>query len=197
MRRGHNVLYTFPVWKAGSSCGFNDFGMTSFSFQFYGPSYGGDSGCVPKFIDRRRLHGDRNMIIICGMVDVNNKKRPCFPPTSFPWTWSSCQDIFCGTIVLSRSIFLERWLLEELSIVNCRTTFIPIFDCVENSGRWKFELVTLEGSDYAEGRSCEWRQESTDSCQILLKHQNKEAWTYNHSGDSCKIHNGGYNVSCE
>jgi len=195
-QQGHHVLYTFPVWKAGGSCGFNRFAPSNFSFQFYGPSFGcEDSGAL---VGPQRGSGNRNMIIIGGIIDKRKRCPSSLPPCK--WNWCSSQDVFTGVVMLSRDVFLEGWLLEELLRVNERTTIVPIFDGIHDSGDWRFELLTLQEC-YAKGgetRSCE-RQDITDSCGGLqFEHRNKERWTYDKVGDACDIyHNGGYSVSCE
>jgi hypothetical protein len=185
------------VWKAGETCGINPFAPTAFSFQFYGASSGEGMGAVSCLFGRQRCFGNRNMIVICGMVD-RQKQRCSFPLPRCPWSWCSSQDIFVGVVVLSREIFLDGWLLRKLSCVNGRTTLIPVFHGIGDCGEWRFELVTLDNCQ-GKRRSCEWKEIAAGPCEIEFEHRNKELWSYEHVEDSCNdvIHNGNYSICCE
>lgn len=193
-RQGHHVLYSFPVWKTNSSCGFNRFAPTIFSFQFYGPSVDEGMGAVSTFFGRQRRLGDRNMIVICGMVD--KQSRCSSPLPSCTWGWRCSLDIFAGEVALSRQIFLEGWLLKELSHANRCTTLIPVIHGIGDAGEWQFELITLE--EQSKDRCYEWNEIAVNSSEIKFEHQNKEMWSYDHVGDLGNSHcNGGYTLSCE
>jgi hypothetical protein len=82
--------------------------------------------------------------------------------------------------------------------VNCRTTLVPLFEGIGDSGEWKFDLVVLEGHEWAKSKPCDWVSiPGRVANELAFEHRNKEVWTYDHTGDSCDIHNGGYHFFCE
>jgi hypothetical protein len=191
-QQGYHVLYTIPFWKSRGSCGITPFAPTSISYQFYG---GSTETAVSSFFSHNHAFSNRNMIVICGMLD--REKRPSFPLPDFSWRWSSSDDAFCGSVALSRKVFLEGWLLAEFKRINRRTTLIPKFRGIEHHGQWKFDLVSLEKDDKDNCRTCEWKEIACHEHYLEFEHRNKDLWTFEHESDRDHLHNGFYSVSCE
>lgn len=181
------------MWKP-HTCEIIPYAPSWFNFQFYGAS-SDKFESVSALFGPSHAMGNRNMIVICGMIDAT--KRPSFPLPHCSWRWDSCEHPFSGTVVLSRNTFVDSWLLRKLEVVNLRTTLIPIFEGFEDLGKWKFHITTLENYVYRNARSSAWKEVAAHNHCLEFQHKHKDVWTYEHTGDSYDVYNGGYSAHCK
>jgi hypothetical protein len=197
----HHVLYTVPVWKPAHTCGRKHLAMTSLYFQTYASE---ETVMVSSLFGDRRSLGNRNMIVVFGMI--NSTRRPSFPLPPCNWTWRFGANAFTGTIALSRAVFLDALLL-ELKEVNRATTLIPKLRGIDEFNHEWFSLMTLSRAEEIakktgeswSGRCCDWEPVVPSKQPLEFIHQNNEEWTYNfegHSGDHID-RSGSYSISCE
>ncbi|KAF8519034.1 hypothetical protein BU17DRAFT_66191 [Hysterangium stoloniferum] len=195
----HDVLYSFPLLTSSKGPGSSImFTPTWFDFQFLpAPSEGGKF--ISSLFGRRRDDGNRNMLVICGML--NGGMPPSLPLSSSGWRWSPSDERFSGVLALSSKTLLDRWLLKELQGINERTTLVPLFHGIGDAGAWDIEFLAWcdhPSIDIARKKgTCSWNKVGA-STQGGLEYQctYKDNWTYTHEGDVSHIYNGGYSISC-
>jgi hypothetical protein len=175
------------------------FAPTSFDFQFL-PAPSDNGKFLSSVFGNHRDIGNRNMLVICGML--NGGMAPSLPLPTSAWRWSTSNERFSGVLALSSTTLLERWLLKELQGINERTTLVPLFHGIGDAGAWDIEFVAWcdhPSIQIARKKgTCSWNKVGA-STQGGLEYQcnYKDNWTYTHEGDASHIHNGGYSVSCD
>ena len=105
------------------------------------------------------------------------------------------RKISYGTVVISRSTFMEKRLLDILSLINARTTVIPLFSGVVD-GVWQLQLTTWAEHQWRSSQKCKWEEVSEGAGFMKYRWQHRDGWKYEHEG-SGEIDNGTYSILCE
>ena len=82
-----------------------------------------------------------------------------------------------------------------LSLINARTTVIPLFSGVVD-GVWQLQLTTWAEHQWRSSQKCRWEEVSEGAGSMKYKWQHRDGWKYEHEG-SGEIDDGTYSVLCE
>lgn len=121
------------------------------------------------------------------------------PVTFGQWTagWISVGRQSVGTIGLSREIFLERCILNQLKVVNQLTTIVPqSADVVD--GHWHVDLTVWakHPTRSLSQMGCPWERRDDGSLDHLkYVWEYTDHWKHQHHGSDKA--NGAYSLSCE
>ncbi|KAF8578110.1 hypothetical protein K439DRAFT_1663900 [Ramaria rubella] len=193
-QEGHDVLYSFPTWKRAGSSALIRYAPYSFDFQIFPAPHEGlkDISNTPE--NKQKL-GNCNLLVIYGMINI--KARPPSPLSRCNWRWSDCDQAFSGMFALSRSAFLDRWLLGNLMRINKRTTLVPTLRGIRASGTWDLELVKWDEDPCNEDESCDWVQVKDRDSALQFEWKNMEERVHTHRGAVSDIRNGHASIFCE
>ncbi|TFY68932.1 hypothetical protein EVJ58_g722 [Rhodofomes roseus] len=182
---GHNIIHTVPVWKAKTNL--TSISWTAMHFHVYSKTE----------ITRQnwaQVSGNLEpAIAVFGMTEFR-------PLPSLRLEYSSnlliraSKSVSYGTVCISRSAFMEKRLLDLLSLINSRTTVIPLFSGVVD-GVWQLQLTTWAEHQWRKSQKCKWEEISEHAGFMKYGWQHRDGWKYEHEGTG-EIDNGTYSVLC-
>ena len=182
---GLNIIHTVPVWKAKTSL--TSVSLTTMHFHVYSKT---------EITRRNWAHVTASLepvIAVLGMTEFR-------PLPALRLEYSSgliiraSRKISYGTVVISRSTFMEKRLLDILSLINARTTVIPLFSGVVD-GVWQLQLTTWAEHQWRSTQKCKWEEVSECAGFMKFRWQHRDGWKYEHEG-SGEIDNGTYSILC-
>lgn len=183
---GLSIIHTVPVWRTKTSL--TSVSLTTMHFHVYSKT---------EITRRNWAHvtaGLEPVIAVLGMTEFR-------PLPALRLEYSSgliihaSRKISYGTVVISRSTFMEKRLLDILSLINARTTVIPLFSGVVD-GVWQLQLTTWGEHQFRSSQTCKWEEVSEGTGSMKYRWQHRDGWKYEHEG-SGEIDNGTYSILCK
>ncbi|KZT65463.1 hypothetical protein DAEQUDRAFT_524238 [Daedalea quercina L-15889] len=182
---GFNIIHTVPVWK--TKVNMTSVSLTTMHFHVYSKA---------EITRRNWAHVSGSLepvIAVLGMTEF----RP-LPALRLEYSSSlivrASKHISYGTVCISRPTFMEKRLLDLLSLINARTTVIPLFSGVVD-GVWQLQLTTWAEHQWRSSQKCKWEEVSEHAGFMKYKWQHRDGWKYEHEGTG-EIDNGTYSVLC-
>jgi hypothetical protein len=191
---GHNILHTIPLVKdAAYSLGSLDtFALTNVSFKVLAPREVTIKTC--------QLQEPQNALAPLLMIYGVCSNRP-LPPFLGTWSsgWLAVTKGSVGTMGISRQLFLQRHIIDALTVVNEHTTIVPrAVDVID--GQWYVELVAWAGhANRKKSRSgCGFIQKDSGSLEHLkYEWSHIDNWSHEHQDSGAEEANGEYTLSCK
>ena len=183
---GHHIIYSVPIYTAGSS------GFTNVACQVVGR----DEYATQATSLRYRKSADAPVILVLGVYGFR-----AIPETQFSWSsrWvmHPTSEKTLGTACLSRAAFLEGRVLNALAAVNAATTLVPQFAGVID-GEWHLQLTTWDQHEYRRHSECRWTrvQECADG-YVEYEWQHRDDWAHQHEDTFGDEKSGEYRLSCK
>lgn len=194
---GHHILYTTPVWRAGSKP--TSMGLTSLSFQIYSK----------EIYTTENIDFSTAVLILLGMTGFRKLPKGSLEYSS-DWVVRGKGSVSAGTVCLSRQVFLEERLLKVLGSINGTTTIVPNFCPASNDGKiaaiftgseeseWGLALSTFDQRLCSRKKlgKCDWKVNANKE-ESDYKWQYTDKWSYEHENSHDETRNGMYKVSCK
>jgi len=182
---GLNIIHTVPIWKAKTNM--TSVSLTTMHFHVYSKT---------EVTRQNWAHVSGSLepvIAVLGMTEF----RP-LPALRLEYSSNliirASRNVSYGTVCISRSTFMDKHLLDLLSLINARTTVIPLFSGVVD-GVWQLQLTTWAEHQWRKSQSCKWEEISEHGGLIKYRWQHRDGWKYEHEGTG-EIDNGTYSVHC-
>ncbi|KZT64494.1 hypothetical protein DAEQUDRAFT_678489 [Daedalea quercina L-15889] len=182
---GLNIIHTVPVWR--TKVNMTSVSLTTMHFHVYSKT---------EITRQNWAHVSGSLepvIAVLGMTEF----RP-LPALRLEYSSNliirASRSISYGTVCISRSSFMEKRLLDLLSIINSRTTVIPLFSGVVD-GVWQLQLTTWAEHQWRSTQQCKWEEISRHNGIMKYRWQHRDGWKYEHEGTGV-IDNGTYSVLC-
>ncbi|KAF8183035.1 hypothetical protein K438DRAFT_1600129 [Mycena galopus ATCC 62051] len=164
---GYNIIHSTPIFPQSYP-----FGFTDASFQIVSETVVNTANCM--------FQRQAPVLIVYGMMGG----RP-MPAEVISWGrgWVvPGRTPSHGTVVFSRSSFLEGKLLAMLEVVNRRTTVVPRFPGAHEE-EWKVHLTTWDEHNYRKNERCNWKKVAKANPGWLeYAWEHRDEWTYEHDG---------------
>ena len=135
--------------------------------------------------NRSREAGEEPALLIYGMCGG----RP-MPSALIQWltAWiipSTRTFKTCGTVCLSKEVFLEGRLLKLLEVVNRKTTLVPKFAGVID-GHTYFDLCAWSEDTYRKNKKCLWTAGGSAEGHLEYIWEHRDEWSHGHEGSNEK-----------
>ncbi|EKM52094.1 uncharacterized protein PHACADRAFT_262561 [Phanerochaete carnosa HHB-10118-sp] len=189
---GHNILHTVPICKLPRTDKPSDlFAFTDVDHRVLTKKEINIDTCL----NFETLETEIPLVVIYGVT--GGARMPTF---SGKWAagWQAVGRESVGTLGLSREIFLQRYILEQLKNVNAMTTIIPKnVDVVDDV--WHVDLTTwyLHPTRNQSKVGCQWKPVKSESLDFMeYEWKYRDEWNHEHEGHSEDTANGEYYLHC-
>lgn len=189
---GHNILHTVPI------CKLPPVGQPIDLFAFTDVDHRvltKKEITIDTCINFETLETEIPLVVIYGVT--GGAKMPTF---SGKWSagWQAVSREAVGTLGLSREIFLQRYILDQLKNINAMTTIVPKnVDVVDDV--WHVDLTTwyLHPTRNQSKVRCHWKQIKADSLDFMeYEWKYRDEWNHEHEGHHEDTANGEYYLHC-
>jgi hypothetical protein len=190
---GQSIIHSVPVYKwetIKESKSSTAMYLTSASYQVITRTEITVTNC-----HHGRHDVDAPVLLLLGMS--GGRVLPSFRiPWSYGWVLHGQGIKSVGSLVLSKRVFLEEWLLPKLMDINAKTTVVPKF-AGQIDGVWEFDLVAWNQHEYRKGRNCPWKLKGKNNGHLEYIWEHRDDWKHEHVGSNSEEANGEYTISCE
>ncbi|EKM54300.1 uncharacterized protein PHACADRAFT_146129 [Phanerochaete carnosa HHB-10118-sp] len=189
---GHNILHTVPICKLPRTDKPSDlFAFTDVDHRVLTKK----EITIDTCLNFETLETEIPLVVIYGVT--GGARMPTF---SGKWAagWQAVGRDSVGTLGLSREIFLQRYILEQLKNVNAMTTIVPRnVDVVDDV--WHVDLTTwyLHPTRNQSKVGCYWKPVKADSLDFMeYEWKYRDEWNHEHEGHHEDTANGEYYLHC-
>ncbi|EKM52523.1 uncharacterized protein PHACADRAFT_149241 [Phanerochaete carnosa HHB-10118-sp] len=189
---GHNILHTVPINKAPIATEPLDlFAFTDVDYRILTKKEINIDTCL----NFETLETEIPLVIIYGVT--GGAKLPTFHGQ---WAagWQAVGREAVGTLGLSREVFLQRYILDELKTINAMTTIVPLnVDVVDDV--WHVDLTTwAQHPTRSKSKvGCQWKPIDVSSLDFLeYEWKYRDEWNHEHEGHQDDSGNGEYYLHC-